>query len=63
MELKKITGFISEQTDEELNDYAKKNNKLKMGLIGEIITNFIKGENNGNSEETSSKEKTGNKKK
>ena len=63
MELKKITGFISEQVDNELNDYAKKNNKKKMGLIGEIVTNFIKGDTNGNSEETSSKEKTSSKKK
>lgn len=63
MELKKITGFISEQVDNELNDYAKKNNKKKMGLIGEIVTNFIKGDTNGNSEENNSKEKTSSKKK
>lgn len=53
---KKISGYITREVDEALDDYAEKHNKKKMGLIGEIITNFIKGENfEENRKETSTK--------
>jgi hypothetical protein len=55
MEEKKISGYITREVDEALDDYAKSKNKKKMGLIGEIITNFIKGENDDSEEKTGTK--------
>lgn len=54
--IKQIVGHVSPSINKAINDYAKKNNKKKIGLIGEIVTNFIKGEINGDSEKTSGKE-------
>ena len=51
--IKQIVGHVTEQTNDAINEYAKKNNLKKIGLIGEIVTNFIKGESNG--EETGGK--------
>ena len=60
--IKQIVGHVTEQTNDAINKYAKKNNLKKIGLIGEIVTNFIKGETNGEETITKRNQKTSNKK-
>lgn len=43
-EMKKITGIISEELDEALNQSAKNQNKKKMPYIGEILEKYLKEE-------------------
>ena len=54
MEIKKITGFVSEEIDNALDESARKKNKKKMPYIGEIIEKYLQEENDG-SQETSNK--------
>jgi hypothetical protein len=60
--IKQIVGHVTEQTNDAINKYAKKNNLKKIGLIGEIVTNFIKGETNGEETSTKRNQKTSSKK-
>ena len=56
-EFKKITGIISEELDEALNESARNKNKKKLPYIGEIIEKYLKEENsNGRKKESSKKE-------
>lgn len=61
--IKQIVGHVTEQTNDAINEYAKKNNLKKIGLIGEIVTNFIKGVDNETSNEKSRNQKTSTKEK
>ena len=56
MEIKKITGFVSEEIDNALDESARKKNKKKMPYIGEIIEKYLQEENDG-SEKTSKRNK------
>ena len=44
-ETKRITSDIPVELDRELEKYAKKHSKQKMGLIREIIANFLAEKN------------------
>lgn len=58
MELKKITGLVSEEIDEALDESAKNQNKKKMPYIGEIIQKYLQEENDAkDNQKTRAKEK------
>lgn len=56
--IKKITGIISEELDEALNQSAKNQNKKKMPYIGEILEKYLEEEKLETSNEKTRNKKT-----